>query len=207
MIRTLKSLCLALAVAAAAASFSAAGASAAQFHSEAAPTTLSGGSSTTYVFSFGAGQVNCTETQLSGSMATKTVESITLTPVFAGGCDVTYTGVGTALTSIWLNGCDLGASANGTGSINCPSGAAIEFPSGSYCTVKFFPTAGASGVTYVNNGNAIDVSFALTGVSWSTTTSSPLGCKKDSGASGGLTGTSVLTGKNSGGTQVKIWHE
>ena len=206
MIRNLKTLGLAFAVATMAALLGATGASAAQFHSEAEPTTVTGGSSTTYSFTFGAGQVNCVGTQLWGSMATKTVESLTLTPTFES-CDVTYTGVGTALATIWLNGCDFKASAGGTGGIECPAGAAIEFPSGSYCTVKFFPTAGASAVTYANSGKTIDVAFALTGVSWSTTTSSPLGCKKESGTNGGLSGTSVLTGKNSGGTQVKIWHE
>lgn len=82
MKRSLKTLGLVLAAVFAMGAVMASAASAAEFHSAAAPVTLSGSQSTSHVFTTNAGTVTCKVATFSGSSSVKTTSEITMTPKY-----------------------------------------------------------------------------------------------------------------------------
>lgn len=200
MIRGLKALGPALAAVLTLAALSPQVAAAAQFHSEAEPTTLKGANTSTFRVGFTSAELTCSGESLSGSQSAKTAETITLSPFYTS-CHIRSMGLNFP-TSINLNGCDYTLSAAGTQGIDCPGPAGMEFKNGG-CTLKI-PAQTLAGVSYSNSGKGIVVTRKLSGLSHS---HAGLGCGTGSGTEGTMEVTSVLNGYNSGGTQVKIWRE
>lgn len=66
------------------------------------------------------------------------------------------------------------------------------------------PAQTIESLTYANNVNHIDLTWNLTGLSYS---HSGFLCGTGSGTEGTYKGSSTAKGKNSGGAEVKIWHE
>lgn len=172
-------------------------ASAAQFHAESAPASIEASNFSMATFTFKNGQLDCQPRELTGTMSSKTAESLTLSPVYVVGCAITYEGGGTSQTTIMLNGCQLKLHANNTGSFVCPAGQSMTFPS-TPCTLHIQPVAGSESVTYTNNGKGIDVTIAMTNVPYSLT--GGIFCKTSSG-----TGTYEVSTHLEAG--AKLWFE
>lgn len=82
MKRKFKTLGLVMAAVFAMSAVSVSAASAAEFHAETAPVTLSGSQSSTHVFTTAAGTVTCKVATFSGSSSVKTTKEITMTPKY-----------------------------------------------------------------------------------------------------------------------------
>lgn len=205
MIRKLRTLGLALLAVTSIGALGTASASAALFHSEAAPTSVKLTSTSTHTFAWEGGAVNCKSVEHTGSLSSKTAETITLSAFFSfTTCDLTLTEWGTFINmTISQNGCSFILNANGPVTISCPSEKGIEFEFGALCTVKLLPQT-ASSASFVNNEKDVTVTFGLKNLSY--TTSGAL-CEGGSGSTGTYSGTSTAVGRNSGGTQVRFWRE
>lgn len=205
MIRKLRSFGLALLAVTCLGGLAAASSSAALFHSEAAPTSVKLTSTGIHTFAWEGGAVNCKAVEFNGSMSSKTVETIDLEAFYYyTTCDLTLTEIGTFINmTISQNGCHFILNANGQVTIKCPTAKGIEFEFGGLCTVKMLPQA-ATSATFVNNEKDVAVSFALKNLSYST---SGVLCEGGSGTNGTYTGNTTAVGRNSGGTQVRFWHE
>jgi hypothetical protein len=218
MNRKLKALGLAL-IAVAAMAFSASAAMAAEFHSEATHTILSGSQVGEDKFKVNAGTVTCGEATYSGTQATATAETQTVTPTYSE-CKA----FGFVNTTIDVNGCTYTFNANNSGiTITC---------SGSPITVTAFNcwvTVGSqtinSGVTYTNevtkdkvgeelvateNTRDVKVSVNLTGITYTQHSKSFPGCSTNGGnprSDGTYEGAATVRGFNTEGTQVGVWKE
>lgn len=199
MIRSSKALFLTLALSLLGAAF-AGNASAALFHSEAEPTSIQTTATSSHVFSTPPLTVECESATWGFTMGTKTAESLTVQPGY-GLCRGTMFGA-TGPVVLNFNGCDYTLFASGSQAIVCPAGKAIEFQV-EFCKVTI-PGQTLGTVSYANNAKHIDMTWNLSGISYST---SGFLCGTTSGTEGTYKGSSTAKGKNSGGTEVKIWHE
>lgn len=200
MIRNLKVSGAMLAAVLALSAFAAGSASAAEFHSEVEPTTIQMTATSSHVIKTGIVQFGCLSANWQGILSTKTSGTLSVTPGY-GLCHAIVFG-STTQASINLNGCGYDLSANGSFAIKCPVGKSIELKGG-FCTV-LIPAQTVESVGFVNSGKRIDATLGISGISYSHTGFS---CGTGSGTEGTYAGGSTIVGKNSGGTEIKIWHE
>jgi hypothetical protein len=192
---------LALAALLAVTAVAAQAAPAAQFHSEAEPTTVEVSSTSAHTFEFTPGlKFSCELSTFKGTIA-KTAENLTLIPTYSS-CTM-FVGGSKLAPTVNFNGCDYRLSAGGTMNVECPLGKSIELAAAG-CTVKIPAQLALKPVTYKNTETFFHVTWGLSNVSFS---HSGFLCGTGSGTTGTYTGSSKAVGKNSGGTQVKFWVE
>jgi hypothetical protein len=173
---------------------------AAQFHSEVEPTALKLSSTSVHAIKTTAFEFKCESTSFEGSQATKTAASITVTS-FYSQC-AAFSQFGKSQVTISFNGCDHRLFANGEYQIECPAGKSIELAMPG-CVLKI-PAQTLAGLGYANNGKHIDVTWNVSGLSYS---HSGFLCGTGSGTDGTYSGTATAVGKNSKGEVVKYWWE
>jgi len=160
----LKSLGLLLAAVFAMSALAASSALAAEFHSAAAPATISGNQSTSHVFTTSAGTFTCKVATFSGTTASKTASSQTLTPKYES-----CTAFGFLNVPVVINGCGYVFQASGVTEIECPAGKAIEiaWPG---CTTKIKEQKPAGSLEYTTVGTTpnrdIRVHTSLSGIAY-----------------------------------------
>ncbi len=133
-------------------------ASAQQFHSESAPSTVTGSQEGQGVFTTDAGTIECTTATYKGTIGTTTTTTISMVPTFSG---CTAFG-GFASAKITTNGCEYllhitqNGSNTGTMDIACPGSNEITVVAEVFgtvkCTVHIHPKSGLQTVTYTNVG-------------------------------------------------------
>jgi hypothetical protein len=141
-----KALGLVLAAVFAFSAVSVASASAAEFHSAAAPTTLTGNQATSHVFTTNAGTVTCKTATFTGTQSVVTSSTTTLAPTYSNCTAFGFLGV-----PIDSNGCSYVFSATGSTQIQCPAGKSIEVTV-PFCTTSVGPQTIASGMTFETVG-------------------------------------------------------
>jgi hypothetical protein len=162
MIRNLKVLGLALVAVFAMSAVAASASSAAQFHSEGANTTFSGGQTTQHRFGTTTGTVICSTASFSGEAANATEESLTITPVYSG-CEFEELFEVTVNT----NGCKYtfhaSSATNGTVDIKgCGTNKYIQVGSTLTCRVRVPEQNGISAVMYTNEGSGANRKVLVT---------------------------------------------
>ena len=149
MNRKLKTLGLVLASVFAMSAIGASAASAAEFHSEVHPQSVSGTQTTSHVFTTDAGTVTCKKATFSGTTSASTSATQTLTPDYNECTAFGFTNV-----PVHENGCAYIFNANGTSEVECPSGKKIEITA-PFCTTSIGPQHFASGSHTYHNETSI----------------------------------------------------
>jgi hypothetical protein len=211
MIRKFTSMGLALVAVLALGAVMASGAMAAEFHSEATSTTITGTQTTTHKFTVGGGfgAITCKKATFSGttSSTSTTSPTQTITPTYAECSD----SFGRTAT-VNFGSCDYVFHATGgTVDLVCSSGdvtIVIETGSTVECTVTLQAQNGINGQSYANgtgkNGKKdITETSSATNITASTTSSGGLGCGIANGTHTGGTYTGTTTLEGSSG----IWWE
>jgi len=208
MIRTLKATGLAL-VAILALGVMAASASAAEFHSEAATTTIDSTQTTANKFVTGAGTVECSTANYSGTQTGATAKSVTVTPSYSG-CSA----FGFANTHVEVTGCTMTLFADTSSTLQCgATGHIVITPTffGSVCTVTIggHQSFGKGSVEYTNIAGPpkdIRVHQKVTGIAYSVTKS---GCGQAVGSytDGTLSGTQTVVCTQPANVQINCWWE
>jgi hypothetical protein len=176
----------------------------AQFESEAESTNLTTSTNAMQklAFSEGSTAIECTTYKVSGTQSSKTVTTLTVTPIFSN-CE-SFLGAAVALTT---NGCKYvfhlaKGSTTGTTDIECEAGKAMEFEIGNICKYTIGTQTGLSSVSFKNTGagstREIVAEMNLKGVT-ATRTTNDFFCPA-AGSTGTYTGTSTMTGENAAGT-------
>jgi hypothetical protein len=210
MICNAKVLSLAVGAALALTGLVASAASAASFHAEKSPSTITGSQTATHTLTTDYGLVACTTATFYGETSGLTTTQQTITPTYSSCTLATI--FGSIAVTVNLNGCDYLFTANGEAHINCPAGANVVLSSPG-CTLTFPPqtienavqyTSAGAGTTRdliahmtVKNGagnNGLDYSY------------SGFGCGSGSGTTNGTyIGNTTLTGSTGGVGHVGIW--
>jgi hypothetical protein len=185
---------------------------AAEFHSEATHTNLTGSGVGQDVFTFHAGTVKCV-TSDEGTSSVSTSGTLTLTPWWRE-CNA----FGFVNVPVHHEGCnfvfhlDGGTPASLTGSVDivCPEGKSIKVTAFN-CEVTVLPQTGLRTVTFTNEGSGtsrdIKIDFNLTGLTYIQHSKSFPGCNFSTVLthSGTYTAASTVKGFNTSGNQVGIW--
>jgi hypothetical protein len=195
MIRNLKTLGLTLIAALAMCATIASAASAAEFHSAAAPTTISGSQSTTNSFHVpGAGSWECTNATFHSSQASTTANELTVHPEWSG-CK----SFGFATMDIITTGCNFtftqpNASTQSVTHIVCSGNPIRITPTvfgGSVCTITYGSQSPSGAVDFKNEaGGKVLLTWTITGISHSA------GCGASSASDGVYTGSVLLSGSS-----------
>jgi hypothetical protein len=146
MKRKYKALGLVLAAVFAFSAVSVASASAAEFHSKAAPTTITGVQKASHVFTTNAGKVTCTTAKFTGTQSVVTSATVTLTPTYENCTAFGFVGI-----TIDTNGCKYNFNANGSTKVECPTGKAIEVTV-PFCTTSVGSQTLSSGMSFATEG-------------------------------------------------------
>jgi hypothetical protein len=206
MNRKLKALGLALAAVMAFAAF-AGSASAAEFHSEAEHTEISGTQIGSDVFTTNAGTVKCSITTYSGTQTTGVTSSEVTVKPFYEKC----TAFGFIGATIDVNNCHYRFTPNKEPYLHI---ICLEKPievTTPTCVITVSSQTVANGVTYSNEGAGaardVRVKVALTGLTYTQTNKSFPNCTGGAGtfSNGTYTGEATVKGANTAGTQVGIW--
>jgi hypothetical protein len=181
--------------------------SAKSFFAEEAPVTIAGkiAENKAFLEIAGNGGVTCSEHQLSGTSASATIASITVTPFYSGSC--TFLG---QKATVNMGGCSYVLHVNGEFDIagsTCASNP-IVISAGS-CTATIGPKSGLSGLTYSNAGSAKLRSVTTGGEAKGiTSTTTGVGCiTQGTFNSSVYKGKDTFTATNSGGKQQGLWVE
>jgi len=205
-------------------------ATAAEFHSEGEPTTLTGAqeAGTSDEFEVDLGVIKCKTITYHGTLPKKTTTSVAVNPTYEGCTGETGGGVKTTV-HIEANECSfvfwLGTVTfsfiHGTFDIQCKEGEEIEAkvtdPFGKkevICTIKIPAQSALKGVQYYNMGSGatreITVLIASGSIKYTQNKGVGLGACADSGLTenGLYVGTAQVKGETDpGGTQTGIWIE
>lgn len=191
----------------------------AYFYSETAETTLIGEATEPERFIVKAGTAECSESVYKGELASSPAATITLSPEY-GSCEA----FGFSSAEIAVNGCsyslaageDLGLRIEGSASVVCPEGKAIEIVAKVLglvkCTVTIGAQSGLTEVTYPNAGAGssrdFKVAFGLGGLKYSQEPGEGLGkCEAGSFKNGIVSGAPTVIGENAEKEQVGVWVE
>jgi hypothetical protein len=175
-----------------------ASAQAAQFHSEGENAALKGAQVSTgvHVFKTTAGEVTCSSGSFTGTQPAKTASSIRLTPTYSG-CHRIIFGV-TVSATVNFTGCEYVLYSAGSMDLYCSVGHEVEM-NASGCSSKTPGQSGRKSVSYTNNGTHIDITFNVTGFSYS---HEGFACSDGLGTNGTLTGRITMEG-----SKGKVWYE
>jgi hypothetical protein len=183
-------------------------ASAADFHSEAAHTIIDGAQQVAEdgVFTVNAGTIKCKSQSYSGTSESATVTSTT-TVTLTSGC----TAFGFVNAAVDSNYCHYTVTAHHVTHItNTTAGTACTTFTAFNCHVKIEPQTISSGITFDNSGSGssrdITVTFNLTGIKYTQESKSFPGCSNGTFTNGTYKASATLTGTNTAGGQVGIWH-
>jgi long-subunit fatty acid transport protein len=208
MTRNFKALGLALVAAFAMSAVVASAASAAEFHAEKAPVTLTGSQHAGEdVFTTDAGTVSCEEATYTGSQATVTALTASATPKYSG-CHATF-GLN---TTVDVNECKYIFNANtGKVDISCPAGKVIAVTAPG-CEITVGSQTGLSSATFTNVGagttREITIDVALSGIKYEEHNKGffPT-CKANTVAksNGTYKGSALVTGENAEKVHIGIW--
>jgi hypothetical protein len=210
IIRNLKALGLALVAVFALTAVAASAAQAAEFHAEEAPVFFEGSQVEQHIFTVDKGTVKCNTATFTGSSATATTATVTLTPVYS-----TCKFAGTA-ADVKMNGCDylfhLSSATTATVDVVCSGGAEIEVESTTTnCIVHVPAQNGLSHVILASEGTTttrdITATVTVAGIHYTEVGSE---CKFNGVATtnGTYNGTATIKGfKGQGGAQQGIWVE
>jgi len=188
----------------------AASASAAEFHSEAATTTIDGSQKTKIKFVTEAGTVECSGVSFSGTQSGATAKSVTVTPSYSG-----CTAFGFATAHVEVTGCTMTFNSDTSSSLNCgATGHIIITPTfiiGSVCTVTIGgnQSFGKGAVEYTNVGNpkkSIRMHLKHHGLVYISSGNTSCG-SEGTHSDGTMEGSVELTGTQPANTQVGIWWE
>jgi hypothetical protein len=177
-----------------------------EFHSEAAPVTLTGLPEGETSFDVQFGQVKCTTLKYTGTTTTSTATTITADGLTIEGC--TFAGVA---ATIDLNGCGFlihlqnKVPFEANIALQCPPGAEMTATGGTKCVVHIPPQTGLSQATITNVGSGAtrEITAKSTGAGSITYTQTPgtgVGkCTSVSSSTGQVTGSGAVTGETDGG--------
>lgn len=190
-------------------------ASAAQFHAENAPATLTGGQKATHVFTTDAGTITCTTASFPGSATSTVLSTVRVAPSYSG-CSY----FGWVSAEVHMNGCEYeftspsgsGSSFTGDVGIVCPEGKEILVTASGTCTTRFAASPHNSDlgrVTYTNlgsgTGRKVLVESNVSGIEYS---QSGFLCATENGKTNGTyTGSTEESAKNRKGGADGIWIE
>lgn len=211
MTRNLKALGLALVAVFALTAVGASAASAAEFHSEATETVLTGSQIGTDVFETNGGTVECSEATYVGEQSGTTTTTATVTPTYSG-----CTAFGFGGASVNTNGCEYEFHSNGTVDIqSCNTAAGVIVTASLFgtrkCTVEVPEQAGVSGVTFTSSGAGttrdITVDVAITSLHYIQTAGTGFGaCASGTATNGKYNGSTTVTGEDALGVHKGIWY-
>ncbi len=209
MIRNFKTFGLALvallAMSAVAASAASADPAKAQFHSEAAHTTLSGTQVGTNTFTVNAGTTHCKTAKFAGTTTTATTKEVTVSLDYTN-CNLTAFGGESLEATVDSTGCDYLLTASGSAHVGCEAGKALRVTA-PFCTVTVTTPQTASKVSFVNTGagttREVDVVSEVTGLKYHQTAFCPGGTVN--GTNGTYSGSVSVTGTNTEGKHVGVW--
>jgi len=205
MIRNLKALGVAV-MAVLALGAVAAGSASAEFHSEVAHTTFSGAQEGTHTFTTDPGTVHCKKATFSGTSEKATTNDVTVTFKYE---ECTLTSIfGNIAVTVSPNECVYTFTTDGIVHVNCPAGKNIVV-SGPGCTINVNAGQTLTGNTYTNIGTGttreVLVHTAAHSIAYSY---SGFTCGSGSGtANGTYNGTTKITGTDTNGNHVGIWHQ
>jgi hypothetical protein len=176
-----------------------------EFHSEIENTTITASTETgsNSVFDAAGASISCASATFTGTQATKTSPTVTVTPVYS---NCTFLGV--LNVPVKTNGCQYTFHANGETDVTGASCTAITFEA-TGCKVEVKKQTGLKEVTYTNLGTGatreVTVTPHVIGITY---TSSGLCPKNGTFADGNYTsGNAVTKGESSKGVQVGVWVE
>ena len=206
MSRFLKALVVVLAPSA----LSASAASAAAFTSSAATTNVVGGQVTKHIFRLTNAEVRCGSIILTGHMTNSTQSELTISPEYTD-CHVVFNGITVNLKVTGFGHYEGEAKsyayvfkADGKTDLVCDAGAEVTIDAAT-CIVHIPPQNNLGKVTYEDLGNNLKASINLSGIT--TNHTDGFGCPFTSGghsATGTLTGTSEVSGKDGGGAAANL---
>ena len=205
MIRNLKTLGLAVMAMFALTAVAASAAQAIEFHSEIENTTVTASTEagSNSVFDAAGASISCASATFTGTQATKTSPTVTVTPAYS---NCTFLGV--LNVPVKTNGCQYTFHANGEADVTGASCTAITFEA-TGCKVEVKKQTGLKEVTFTNIGagatREVTVTPHVIGITY---TSSGLCPKNGTFADGNYTsGKAVTKGESSKGVQVGVWVE
>jgi hypothetical protein len=180
-------------------------ASAAEWHSEASETVISGSQVGEDVWTFNAGTVKCKEATYSGTQSTATSTAVRTVPKYSG-----CTAFGFVNTTVDVNGCELvfRPSPSLQYHLDCWPFTPMVI-TGFNCWVTIGDQEFASGITHTNTNSGkprdVDTNINLGGLSYTQHSKSFPGCTNGVFGNGKLTGSATVKGSNKSGEQVGIW--
>lgn len=177
-------------------------ASAAEFHSQAESTSLTGTQTGNHVFNAAGAKITCKKASFTGTQTGKNATSVTMGATY-GECSFLFFSV-----SVNMNGCSYVFHANGQTDVVGEACKGITYE-GAGCKVVVPAQTGLNSVSYANSGTgsteSINVSPNVTGIKY---TSSGLCPENGTNLTNGKyeSGPTNVVGK-SGGTQVGVFFE
>jgi hypothetical protein len=209
MIRNSKLLGLALVAFLAITAVIASSASAAEFTASDYPATISGTQSAAHRFEVGGGTVTCNTATFSGTQSGASVNQ-TIDPTYTGCTAFGF--INSTVTGFKNTGgsCDYSFNANGVNTLVCPSGDVKIDAGPCSVTLEASKNTALKSNTYTNNtpsAGRITAHTAVTNIHAVVT--SGFGCPVAGKTyiDAKYTGSTVLSGKNSGGSAVALTHD
>lgn len=182
----------------------------AQFKSSKEHTIISGGQSETHKFTAGAGfaAIACTTVSFSGTMTGTTGHTQVIQPTY-GGCEDSLgrtVDVSNSLTYTFRSGATAGET---KGNVDLSGSMTLKMTSsGSVaCTVTIVTPQTDNGITYKNLGGTKGVEVTTNSTNLKTTIEGGFfgcGTSTTNGTAGTVTGTTVVTGKDTAGVAAEI---
>lgn len=179
----------------------------AEFHSEAAHTTIAGGQPVfeNTVFTFKAGTVSCNQVSYSGTTSTATTSSIPIEPKYEF-CNA----FGFVSTKVDVE-CEYSFTSSNFSQLHIYCGPTDNIIITAFnCHVEI-DSQTASGITYDNDGLGAGRNIRLTanvsGLRYEQRAKQFPGCTNGHFTDGKLVGSVILKGSNTAGNSVGIWHQ
>ncbi len=206
MIRKFKALGLALVAVFAMSAVAASASQAAEFHSSADETFLSGEQAETHEFTVGSGfgSITCENASFTGTSTETVSTDITITPAYSGCVDILGRTVDVTVSGTYTF--------HSNGTVDLSGSISLAITNGSKqvkCTVTVGEQEGINGISYANSGaNNIEVVANSSNIK-TTTSGGLLNCGVGNGShtGGTYTGTVIEEGEDGGGSAATLRYE